>query len=313
MSREFSAITACTAWMSTEAASYRASCFCTRVSIWTTSLYGSTTCRPLESGSFSTLPNTVTTPMWPASTTTKLDSTTMSSPTNTPATCTARPIATSGSRDRVASRTCAAVETRSRPTRRPPTINTAAKISLPICLSCGSGLAQIVAAWLDAIDEDFLAHGGVGPPVDEVLLDPSRDEPQIALGLAACLAIAIEYVEQYARGLGRGRRAAQPYGLRRRRAHLGRRLVARRHQAGGETGGRHGGLLRPLVAPRAVGVHLSRALVLERRRFQIGGGGAGHQEEQCGGDQRRLRHRCRHPRASASDPGSTACRSSATA
>jgi len=109
MSRKFSAITAWTAWISTEAAS--------------------------RSGSFSTLPNTVTTPTCPESTTTKLDTAMTSSPAATPSTCTPRPAVIHGTGRAPAARTCAAIAIRARPTAIPPTISSIANISLPMALS----------------------------------------------------------------------------------------------------------------------------------------------------------------------------------
>src|SRR5262249_22021595 len=124
-----------------------------------------------------------------------------------------------------------------------------------------SALAKLVAARLDAVDEHLLPLLEVGPPVEEILADPSRDESEIPLGLAPRQAVAIHHVEHDARGVGGRGGRSQPYGLRR-RAHLRRRLVPGGDQAGREAGAGCGGPLGPLVAPLAVGLDLRSTLLL---------------------------------------------------
>src|SRR5215467_12233322 len=77
--------------------------------------------------------------------------------------------------------------------------------------SSRSTLADLVAARLETVDEELLPLPAVELPAPG-LSEPARDHAQIASGLSIRVAVALENIEQHARGL-RGRCAGQPHAL----------------------------------------------------------------------------------------------------
>src|SRR5262245_44697897 len=151
-------------------------------------------------------------------------------------------------------------------------------------------LTELVPARRQTVVEELPPLLGVDLPVPvEVFADPDRDPSQVTLGFSTRQSVAVEGVEQHTRGLDLGRGLREADGLRR-RADLRLGFVAGGDHARGEAGEGRRGLLRPLVAALPVHLHLGRVLLLERKRFDVRGGGAPGEDQQ-GQTEQCLRHR----------------------